>query len=412
MNKIKHTMVALSVASTLVATTALAQSVAIENVTVHTATDAGVLNNATVVFGNGKITAINPSVISAQTVIDGKGKILTPGFIGALNTVGLVEVGQVKDSRDTRDDKIDILFDPSFAFNPKSTAIAFARKGGLTTSVVNADGGEGIFAGQTFNTQMNGEWDSILSNKGALVVHLGASHEGSRAVGMQALFTQLEDAKQALIDDKDKADTDAVNDESKILNAVLSGDKILAVKVDRASDILTLLKLKQHFQLQLVLIGAADAVLIAPQIAAANVPVVMNGLRNLPESFDSLHNSLDNAAKLQQAGVKVILTASHGAHSIYALRYVVGSAVANGMDYNAALKSVTVNAATTFKIDAGVVAVGKRADLVLWSGDPFEYSTQVDTMWIGGEQQSTTSRHDKLRDRYTTESNMPRAYTR
>ena len=194
--------------------------------------------------------------------------------------------------------------------------------------------------------------------------------------------------------------------------ALLAGDKPLLAYADRATDILALLALKQEYSLDLVLVGASDAVLVSDEIAKAGVVVMTSGIDNLPSSFDSLHNSLNNVAKLTQAGVKVIMSNSGESHNINQLRFDAGVAVANGLDKNAALASITANVADTFKLNTGRIAVGKNADLVLWSNDPFEISTKVDAMWIGGQAMSLKSRQDALRERYTTQSNMPRAYTK
>ena len=94
----------------------------------HTVASQGVLENATVVIDNGKITAINPETITADKTIDAKGKVLTPGFIASMNQLGLVEVSAVANSRDAGEKKADITFDPSLAYNPKSTAVAFHPK--------------------------------------------------------------------------------------------------------------------------------------------------------------------------------------------------------------------------------------------------------------------------------------------
>ena len=97
---------------------------------------------------------------------------------------------------------------------------------------------------------------------------------------------------------------------------------------------------------------------------------------------------------------------------MYQLRFEAGNAIANGLTKDQALAAVTANVADAFNINAGRIAVGKKADLVLWSADPFELSTKVDKMWINGKETSTQSRQDKLRKRYTTESDMPRGYTK
>ncbi|WP_323824426.1 hypothetical protein, partial [Pseudomonas aeruginosa] len=93
----------------------------------------------------GKITAINPAKVEADNIVDAKGQIVTAGFIGSLNQLGLVEVGAVAGSRDAGDDKAGIDFDPSLAFNPRSSLIPYARKGGITRNVVTPHGGDSIF---------------------------------------------------------------------------------------------------------------------------------------------------------------------------------------------------------------------------------------------------------------------------
>ncbi|MCL1068071.1 amidohydrolase family protein [Shewanella olleyana] len=394
---------------------AQADTLAVTNAKIYTSTEQGVLTNASVIIEDGKIIQLNPKVVNADTIIDAKGGILTPGFIGAMNSLGLVEVGQEKMTRDTNDKAADMTFDPSLAFNPKSVAIPFARKGGITRNIVAPGGGETIFSGQTIEVTLTGDWDSVVATEQALFVSLGAKHDGSRIIGMQNLINKLEERQKALAKAENKAsDKDAAKEPTKeelIINAVLKGDKPLIAYADRGSDIMQLIKLKHRFNLDLVLLEAADAVTLADELAQANIPVVMDAMRSLPESFDSLHNSLDNAGKLSKAGVKVVLATPGDAHGNYALRYSAGNAVANGMTYDDAMAAITSNVADTFNLNAGRIAVGMPADIVLWSGDPFEYSSHIEKMWIGGEEQSTQSRQDELRDRYMTKSSMPQAYT-
>lgn len=410
----KSSLIALALASSSVS---FAQSIAITNATVHTVTEQGVLNNATVVIEDGKVTAINPESVTADTVIDAEGKILTPGFIGSMNQLGLVEVGAVSRSRDASDKKADITFDASLAFNPRSTVIPYSRKGGITTNVVVPRGGESMFKGQTFVADLSGEFDSVRVSNNAVIIDLGAKSKGSRALDLQKLQVKFEDATKKLAkakkkakDAKDKKEAKEPSREDKVINALLAGDKALVAYADRATDLLALLKLKETFSLDLVFVGAADSVLIADKIAQAKVPVVMAALDNLPGSFDSLHASLENAAKLTAAGVNVALTVDGDTHNLYQLRFHAGNAVANGLSRDAALAAVTANVADAFNVDSGRIAVGKTADLVLWSADPFELSSHVAKIWIDGKEVSTQSRQDKLRDRYMQQSNMPKSY--
>lgn len=429
MKNFKSSMLALSLACAC--TAAHAERLAITNATLHTATAQGVLKGATVVLEKGKIVAINPATLTADRTIDAGGKVLTPGFIGSMNQLGLVEVGAVASSRDASEKKADITFDPSSAFNPMSSLIPYARKGGITSNVSIPGGGDSMFKGQSFVVNLSGEFDSVLQSSHNVLVELGSKSKGSRGFDFQALSNKLEDAQEKLTKankakekaakdkaknkgEKDKTKAEKKADEpkrdEKVINALLSGDKTLLVYADRASDLLELIKLKKHFGLDLVIIGGADGVVVAKQLAEAKVPVVVQAMENLPRSFDSLHASLSNAARLTAAGVKVVLSGGNDAHNLYQLRYDAGNAVANGMSAQAALAAVTANVADVFHLNAGSIAVGKNADLVLWSGDPFELSTKVEKMWIGGERASTSSRHDALRIRYSSKSDLPKAY--
>ncbi len=414
-------------AFTLTTSAVQAQSIAITNATVYTVAEKGILSHATVLIDDGKIIGVYgkddvPASLKADRSIDAKGRILTPGIIASNNLLGLVEVGAVSDTRDGSDKKADLTFDASLAFNPKSTLIAYARKGGITSSIVMPHGGEKVFTGQSFAANLSGDFDSVTAQRNAVIVELGASSKGSRAMKLQTLANDLSDAKKSLekmnkaeknnAKDKDNKELKKPSRKEQVMFALLSGDKPLLAHVDRATDILALLKLKQEYKLDLVLVGASDAVLVRDEIAKANVVVMISAVANLPTSFDSLHNSLANVAKLTKAGVKVIITNSGESHNINQLRFDAGIAVANGIEKTTALAAITANVADTFKLNSGRIAVGKDADLVLWSNDPFEISTKVDAMWINGQAMSLQSRQDALRDRYTQSSDIPRAYTK
>lgn len=400
----------------LASSAAFAQVTAITNATVHTMTEQGVLKDATVLIEDGKIIAINPANVNADVTIDAQDKVLTPGFIGSMNQVGLVEVGAVSRSNDGHDKKANDMFDASTAFNPRSSLIPYARKGGLTQNVVVPHGGESIFSGLSFVTDLSGEFESVTATETALIVRLGAKSSGSRAVSLKQLVDKLEGQQKKLAKKDDKKDDkkEEPSKEEQVLTKVLKGELPVITKVSRASDILELLKVKKQFGLNLVLWNAEDASLVKTQIAQSKTPVILSAVSNLPSDFDSLHASLETAGELEKAGVKVLLAVgSDSSHNVYQLRFDAGIAVANGMSHEGALKAVTSNIADVFGLNAGKVAKGQRADLVLWSADPFEFSTSIESMWINGEKVNTNdSRHDKLRDRYNTPSDMPRAYTK
>ena len=403
----------LVAAGLLASGAANAQSLAIINATLHTATEQGVLENASIVMDNGKITAINPQQVQADKVIDANGQIVTPGFIASINQLGLVEVSAVAGSRDAGEEKAGIDFDVSLAYNAHSSLIPYARKGGVTRDVITPHGGDSIFSGLASVVDLSGDLQGDIQKQAALVVYLGERSKGSRAFTLQTLINKLEEHQTKAAKKPKKDDDSSPSTEDKVMVKVLSGDMPLVVGVSRAADIIELLKVKEQFGINLVLNGAQDAVVVKEQIAKAQVPVIMSAMDSLPSSFDSLHASLDNAAALEKAGVKVILTVGGDAsHNIYQLRFDAGNAVSYGMSQQGALNAVTSNVADVFGINAGSLEVGKAADVVVWSNDPFELSSHVSKMIINGEEVSTQSRQDKLRERYTTDSTMPRAYTK
>lgn len=413
MKKLSRSFSLSLVAAGLLASGAVsAQSLAIINATLHTSSDQGVLESASIVMNDGKITAINPSDVKADKIIDAKGQIVTPGFIATVNQLGLVEVGAVAGSRDAGEEKAGIDFDASLAFNPRSSLIPYARKGGVTRDLITPYGGDSIFAGLASVVDLSGSFESVNKKQAALVVHLGERSKGSRAFTLQTLINKL-DEYQTKASKEAKKDDAKPSAEDKIMAKVLKGDMPLLISVSRASDIVEPIKVKQQFGVNIVLNGAQDAVVVKDRIAKAGIPVIISAMDNLPGSFDSLHASLNNAGILEKAGVKVLLTVGGDAsHNVYQLRYDAGNAVSYGMSQQGALKAMTSNVADVFGINAGSLEVGKAADVVMWSNDPFELSSHVNKMFINGVEVSTESRQDKLRERYTTESNMPRAYTK
>jgi imidazolonepropionase-like amidohydrolase len=185
----------------------------------------------------------------------------------------------------------------------------------------------------------------------------------------------------------------------------------LIVKVDRASDIVEMLDFARAHGLRLVLDGVAEGWRVADRIAAARVPVIVDGYANLPNSFAELGATAENAARLNAAGVTVILKAGSGvAHRARELRYGAGNAVANGLPYSAALAAITINPARAFGVGdrVGSLEPGREADLVLWSGDPLEPLSQPRAIFVRGVEQPLRARSLDLRDRYLPAATTPR----
>jgi imidazolonepropionase-like amidohydrolase len=183
---------------------------------------------------------------------------------------------------------------------------------------------------------------------------------------------------------------------------VIRGEIPLAVQVNRASDILATIRLAEEFKLKLVLLGAAEGWMIADELARKKIPVVVKPLTNIP-SFDALAATLENAARLDAAGVTLVLS-SFDTHNARNLRQEAGNAISYGLDRDAALRAVTLNAARTWGIEdrAGSIETGKDADLVIWSGDPFELTTAADHVFIRGHEMPKETRQKALFEKYRT----------
>jgi imidazolonepropionase-like amidohydrolase len=228
---------------------------------------------------------------------------------------------------------------------------------------------------------------------------------GARGAAMLRLREALEDAKD-FAQNRRAWEGGAHRDypmsrlDLEALQPVVKGELPLAVNVSRASDILATLRLADEYKLTLILLGAADGWMVADQLAVAKVPVVIDPMTNIPD-FDSLGATLENAGRLQRAGVTV-LCASFDAHNSRDLRHAAGEAVAYGMPWAAALRAVTLAPAQVWGIADryGTIERGKEADLVVWSGDPFELLTSAEHVFINGREVPPDTRQRELLQRY------------
>jgi imidazolonepropionase-like amidohydrolase len=185
---------------------------------------------------------------------------------------------------------------------------------------------------------------------------------------------------------------------------------IFIFRAHRASDIVRVLAFASEHNLQAVISGGQEAWIVRKPLAKAKVPVIINALDNLPQSFDALGARLDNAALLHEAGVTVLFTSGE-THNARKLRQVAGNAVAHGLPHKTALAAMTSIPASLFGGIKRSLQSGSRADLVIWSGDPLDVTSAADSVIIGGEVDTMQSRQTKLLQRYLSEKpNKGRAY--
>ncbi len=395
---------------------AAAQPIAIVGGRVHPVSGP-VIENGTVIIDGGRITAVGASVplpVGAR-VVDATGKWVTPGLINALTSLGVTEVDAVTSTVDTSakgEDGIAAALRVWDGLNPASVLWTPARNEGITSVVAVPTGG--LIAGQAAFLDTLGETRAALLRKApiAMAASLGAQTAEAKSRGelLMRLRRVLDDARAYGLRKVafERAATrpfvvSAIHLEA--LQPVLAGRLPLLVAVDRASDIQALLDLAREYKVRVIVQGGAEAWKVAPALAAAKVPVLVSGQDNIPSTFDALGARQENAALLRRAGVAVVVTA--GAIESFNVRNVkqhAGNAVAYGLPWAEALRAVTLAPAEAFGVadTVGSLAVGKAANVVVWSGDPFEFSTRAEHVYVRGVERVERSRQDLLSDRYRT----------
>ena len=397
---------------TLVSTLATASSILIKDADIYASS--GLLVKTNLYIENGKIAAIGAqSPATADLEIQGLGKSITAGLFNSSTHLGTVEVSAIEQTVDfySENETVTASLRIADAFNPRSTLIPHNRVHGLTHSLLVPESGTHLFSGQVALVQLGNQPKVIHPS---LAVALDFTERGislmggSRAAALVQLRQALDDAKDFSRNRKaalagDHRDYVLSYADLAALEPVVNGTKPLLVQTNRASDISIILDLAKNFQLQLILSSALEGWMVADEIARAQVPVIIDPIHNLPNSYESLGARLDNAKLLADAGVKLLFTGMdwHNTHSSYLVRQSAGNAVANGLDKSIAIAAMTTNPAQLFNAPVtGDIAIGDIADLVLWGGDPLELTSEAELVMIEGEIIPMKSRSLQLRDRY------------
>jgi imidazolonepropionase-like amidohydrolase len=249
---------------------------------------------------------------------------------------------------------------------------------------------------------LDGRYDAVMPGSRSLFVNLGGDvsslSAGSRAAQWMYMEQAIREARSRTPLDN-QALLHAAGREA--LAQYLSGGRVV-FHVSRAADIRRAIAFAQRNGMKPVIVGGEEAWVVADELAKAGVPVLLDALADLPESFDQIGARLDNAALLHKAGVRVGFTQFNDSHNARKIRQRAGNAVAHGLPADVALAGLTSTPAAIFGVaaDHGSIVRGQLADLVLWSGDPLEVIAAADAVWIGGRSIEMRSRQTELRDRY------------
>ncbi|MFA7262788.1 MAG: amidohydrolase [Caulobacter sp.] len=438
-------------ATLAIAAPAAAETVAIVNARIETASAAGIIPSGTIVLKDGRIAAVGAGVTApaGARVIDAQGGVVTPGLIAPSSNLTVSEVEAVPSTRDDRSGKLSAGFDISYGVNPASPMIPLARQTGLTRVVATpllsrggagghkddggaedfAGGGGGeegdpaMFAGQAAIVSLAaGDQDPVVRARVAVTLDLGEAGArnagGSRGAALVLVRAAFQDAR-ALARNRNAYERGESREfglsriDLEALIPVVEGRTPLLVRVHRASDILQVLRLAREEKVRVILEGAEEGWLVAGEIAAAGVGVILDSQADLPDSFESLGARLDNAARLRAAGVTVAIMGSRDVNNLRQQRFNAGLAVANGLPRDQAMATITSDVARIWGMTGvGSLTVGQEADVVLWTGDPLETSSWPQAVFIGGVEQPQSTRAFELRDRYLkpAASGYPPAY--
>jgi len=426
---------ALLLASVIASPTA-AQTVAITGGTVAIGDGSAPIENGTVVFRDGRIVAAGAGVAvpAGATVVDARGKWVAAGIVAGLTDMGLVDAAGVEESNDVaaRQSPFAAGIDIAPAINPDAVAIANERLGGVTRAIVSPGARASIFAGQGAVIDLGVDPQSVTRARAFQFVELGERGGDIAGGSRPAAYAMLRDLlAQAQDYRRNPAGFDGRGREALLKRAdaqalldVLDGSVPLLVHVERASDIRSVLALTGPYpRIRLVLVGATEGWMVAREIAAAKVPVIAAALADLPSSFENLAATESNVGRMTAAGASVAISTvgANDAPGEHVLTQFAGNLVAiarvpgaTGLSWGQAFATVTSRPAAAVGMDGeiGSLRPGRRADVVIWDGDPLELSSATTAVWIDGRAQPMESRQTRLRDRYLTpgEDGLPKAY--
>ncbi len=388
------------------------------------------IENGTVVIRDGKIDAVGAvvSIPAGAQTIDGRGLTVYPGMMDAGTSLGLVEVGQ--GANGTVDTSETGELNPNakaiIAINQHSAHVAVTRVDGITHVVTLPR--DGLISGQAAVINLVGTTplEMAVVPYAALVINyprLGgrrgdfgpAQPASDITAALAATERQLDQIRKMLRDAEAYAraqDAYAKDkslprpDRSVVLESLVPyvrGERPVIIRADREGELRGAIKFADEMKLKPILMGGDDAWKIASLLKEKNVPVILTGILSLPLHEDDAYDTLyENAAKLQQAGVRFCISTGDGGAEVRSLPFYAGMAAAFGLPKDEALKSVTLYPAQIMNVAdrLGSVEKGKTANLVVTDGDLLEVRTHVRYLFIDGRRVPLTSRHTELNDAF------------
>jgi imidazolonepropionase-like amidohydrolase len=407
--------------------------IAIRGATVHPVSGPPI-PNGTVVIDQGRIRAVGSNGSAAiprnATIIPAEGLHLYPGLIDAGTVLGLAELESARETNDFREGGD---FQPdlraSIAINPDSELIPVTRANGVTTVVTRPSGS--VVAGQSVLLNLAG-WtpremtviDGLALNVEFPTANLPFGRGGDPAMqdmfGGRGLQKKQRDEKvrrlrelfaQAIAYDEGRklSPSAPANPRLEAVVPYARGEKPVVIQASRKADILEVLKLADELKLKLIISGATDAWRVTDELKKRDVPVIVGPIMAMPQEREEMYDApFTNPAKLHAAGVKFCIRtgtnsgSNSGSSNTRNLPYEAAYAVSYGLPEDEGLKAITLYPAQILgaEKEIGSIDVGKRANLVLTTGNPMQASSQVQAVFIDGKPLEPTSKQTRLYDRY------------
>lgn len=413
------------------ASPALASTTAIVGGTVAIGDGSAPIPGATVLVRDGRIVAVGVDItIPADAdIIDAHGKWVAAGMIAGFSTLGLYDLDSVRGSDDSGapTSPFQASLDVSTALNPAGAVVALERSGGITRAIVSPAARVSIFGGQGAVMRLASTGPAVSQARAFELVELGQDGAqlagGSRPAAYAMLNEGLREAELYRRDPEGFGRAGRkpllARRDAAALAEVVAGRTLLLVHVERASDIRQVLALPARYpQLRLVLLGASEGWLVADEIARAHVPVIAAALSNLPEEPERIASTQSNVGRLENAGVTVALSTINMTEPIQQrrLNQLAGNLVAisrvpgmTGLSWGQAFATITSRPAEALGLggELGSLLPGRRADIVIWDGDPLELKSAPVTVFVDGVRQPMDSRQSDLLERYRNPDRGP-----
>lgn len=387
--------------------------IALTGGTIHTVSD-GVIENGTLVFEDGRITAIgtNVQVPAGAEEVDVTGLHVYPGLINGNSQVGLTEVGGYDVMTDTNEfGSINPNIRAEVAIHPESRHIGTTRNSGALVTILPPGGGR--ISGMAAAINLDGwTWEQMLLRSGvAMVVNWpgggffgGGNQYESGVDEIREAFARARAYKLAAdAADAGQAPEPEFDARWEAMRPVLDGDMPVIVSEDDPDRIRDAVEWAEEEGIRMILRGGEEAEYVADLLVEHDIPVLLTAVLDGPRESWMPYNDLYNLpARLAEAGVRFAIVGGTSAPYSNRLPWEAGVTMGHGLTPDQALRSVTLDVAEIFGIDdrVGSLEEGKDATLLITTGHPLEYSTTIERAFIQGRDIDLVDAHLEFYQRY------------